>query len=233
MSDLSASVEDESVLKIPFNELQLLYTRHLLLKEVIIKDISLYILSILFEYKKQIAYINYEKLLFVDNYDEHMKYCLDLLLKVEDRFINAVMLYRIGHCSYDNNIIKNAYDLLNKQVKLSPLDLFYKGCILHYGKGVDVNVKEAKIYYKLSRIPFALIQLGGIYHHDEKFDKAFVCFENAAKLNDPHGKYYLAHMLEYGKGCKVDLNHAIELYQSAAQQEHLDSIEKLKLFNFL
>jgi TPR repeat protein len=227
------SADDLSTLKIPFTELQVAYTRHLLLKEVIIKDVSLYILSILFEYKKQIAYINYEQLLLVDNYDEHMKYCLDLLLKVEDRFINAAMLYRIGNCSDDNNMIKNAYDLLNKQVKLSPLELFYKGCILHYGKGADINIKEAKIYYKLSKIPYALLQLGGIYYNDKKFEKAFSCFENAAKLNDPHGKYYLAHMFENGKGCKVDLNHAIELYQSAAQQGHFDSIEKLKSFNVL
>lgn len=127
-ADITASVEnvlstiqDESVLKIPFNELQLSYTRHLLLKEVIITDVSLYILSILFEYKKQIAYINYDQLLFVDNFGEHMQHCLELLLKVEDRFINAVMLYRIGHCSDDDDKIKNAYDILNKQDKLSPL----------------------------------------------------------------------------------------------------------------
>lgn len=40
-------------------------------------------------------------------------------------------------------------------------------------------------------------------------------------------------MLGNGKGCKMDLKRAIELYQSAAQQGHRDSINELKFFNVL
>jgi hypothetical protein len=103
---LAAPVKDglaapvDGVLKIPFSELKIAYTRHLFLSEVIIKDVSLYILSILFQYKKQTAFINYNQLLYVNNNENKIK-CKLLLLELEDRFINAVVSYRIGYCYED------------------------------------------------------------------------------------------------------------------------------------
>ena len=47
-------------LGLPFSELQELYTRHLILKEFLIADVSLYILSLLFQYKKQQAFDVYD-----------------------------------------------------------------------------------------------------------------------------------------------------------------------------
>jgi len=82
-------------LKLSFSELQPLYTRHLLLKELTINDVSLYILSLLFQYKKQQAFIAYKKIPFINN-KEYIKECLVLLLALEDRFINAIVSIELG-----------------------------------------------------------------------------------------------------------------------------------------
>lgn len=214
--------------KLPLSELYPLYTRHLLLKELVINDVSLYILSLLLLYKKQIALNHCEQLVYSENIKEAKQQCLSLLLELEDRFVNAVVSYKIGYCMDSKEYYYNSYNLLNKK-NLTPQELYCKGAILHRGHGdIETNIDEAMKYYELSKTAIAYLQLGGIYYLNKNYEQAIIYSEKGIKLNCPHNKYFLCRILYRGLGCAVDKIRSFELCESAAKQGQLDAIISMK-----
>ena len=224
----------ESRLKLLFSELQPLYMRHLLLKELTINDVSLYILSLLFQYKKRQAFDCYK--ISVNRDKKHMKECLLLLLELEDRFINAIVSYRIGYC-YDFTIdskyyYKNAYDIFDSKTssEISSEELFYKGCILINRKcGVDKNIDDAIKHFESNSINL-YIHIGIFSFIKQNYIDAIHHFKKAVKLNCPLSKYYVAMMLKNGLGCDIDIKRSLELCKSAAEQGHLEAIDYLNQY---
>ena len=181
------------MLKLPSVELQILYTKHIILKELLIKDVSLYILSVSFLYRKQLAFDFYD----LDETDK----ALPLLESLEDRFINGVVSYRIGYCSDNHDFYSNAYHLF-KNKDLSPEELYYMGVLHQYGRGTTKNNGKAIEYYKLSNYPKAYVNLGCAYRDSKlgftrDYVTAVMYFEKA--LNHPDGQCHLIKMISVVK----------------------------------
>lgn len=227
-----------SRLKIPAAELRENYLKHLALCEVTLSDVSLYIMSIIFFLKKEIAFENYEKL--------EKNLSLPQLLALPDRFINGIMSYRLGYV-YGDKVLKcvslseqyyrNAHALFmeRKDGSLSALELFYIGAMYKDGKGIPADNNLALKYYELSAnqgFGKALINLGCVYRDGDgvtkNYEKAVRCYQQAANQNYPPGLCHLAYMSEFGYGMKRDTKRAQELYIVSAQKGEKYSIERCK-----
>jgi TPR repeat protein len=210
-------------LGLPFSELQILYTRHLILKEFLVTDVSLYILSLLFQYKKQQAFNVYNQ----DNKNQHKS--LLYLEVLEDRFVNGEVLYRIAYCKNDINIFEQAFNIFKSQKTLSPQELFYMAAI--YDK--KNNDDEAIRFYKLSgengHIK-SFINLGYIYRERKNYDIAIMYYEKA--ISHPNGKSHLAYMLELGLGIK-NIKRSHELYIDAAKNNDEYAINRCKTLHLI
>lgn len=216
------------MLKLPLPELKTLYNKHLILKELLIKDVSLYILSVCFLYRKQVAFEIYK--------NQNCKNALSLLLSLEDRFINGVVSYRIGYCSDNHDFFTNAYNIFNNKKDLSPEELFYMGYMYQYGRGTIKNYEKTIAFYKLSNSQNAYFNLGCIYRDGrlgviQNDETAVMYFEKA--LNCPSGKYHLAYMLEFGLGIARNNNRCKELYMSAAKDNYQYAINKCKSMHWI
>lgn len=240
--DIWSGCDQNSKLKIPFSELKELYTRHLLLKEVILVELSLYILSLSFLSKKEKAFILYE---------EEKENAFTLLNKLEDRFINGVVSYRLGYChancssmgvknlTTSHQFYFNAYQIFKNQKgeNPSPLELFYLGAIYKDGKGgAPRSNEEALRYYGLSAshgFGKALVNLGCAYRDgdgvEKSYEKAVMYFEKAAAQNFPAGMCHLAYMMEFGYGTARELYLSNELYKNAAKHGDQYSFERCKV----
>lgn len=227
-----------SKLKLPLEELKILYTRHLLLKELFPQELSLLILSLCFIYRKQNAFDIYLKY----SYDqkECEKNVLPLLQSLEDRFINGIVSYKIGYCGADK-FYYNAYNIFIKQPVLCPQELFYMGAIYEYGKGgVIKNYQEAFKFYKLSSDEGYIkadINIGCFYRDGslgitKDYATAITYFEKAAKLGSPGGKCHLAYMLQFGLGIDKNFLLSKELYISSAKDGNIYAIETCKRYKF-
>ncbi len=212
------------MLKLPLEELKILYTKHLILKEFLINDVSLYILSLCFLYRKQIAFDLY-------NNKDHKK-ALPLLESLEDRYINGIVAYRIGYCHENHNYYYYyAYNILKNKKDLSSKELYYMGCMYKDGKGTEKNSEKAIACYKLSNHSKAFVQLGcayrdGILNVIINNETAVMYFEKA--LNSSNGQCHLAYMLEHGYGILLNNNRSKELYISAAKGGNIYAIERCK-----
>lgn len=213
------------MLKLP--EIKTLYTKHLILKELIIKDISLYIFSLCFLYRKRLAFDLYQK--------QNFKNALPLLESLEDRFINGIVSYRIGYCCDSNNhFFTNAYTIFNNKKDLSPEELFYMGCIYRYGKGgIAKNNEKALMLYESTNYPKAFVYLGCAYRDGtigviQNDVTAVMYFEKAVALNCSSGKCHLAYMLEFGHGIVQNSNRSKQLYMSAAKDNDNYAISRCK-----
>ena len=215
------------MLKLPLSEVKILYNKHLILKELLIKDVSLYIFSICFLYRKQLAFDFYQK--------QDFKKALTLLKSLEDRFINGIVSYRIGFCDYNGEkFYDNAYHLFKNKKDLSPEELFYMGYMYHYGRGITRNTGKAIEYYKLAgdHYPKAYTHIGLIYRIGmgviQYNETAVMYFEKAAALNDPDGQCNLAFMLQFGDGIDKNAKRSKELYMSAAKGNNIYAIDQCK-----
>jgi len=212
------------MLQLPCLELHTLYTRHLLLKELTINDVSLYILSLLFQYKKQEAFDVY----FQNDDNEHMiKKALPLLLELEDRFINGIVLYRIAYCLDDNDKYHQSINILKSQKTLSPQELFYMAGMYYHGLGTKKNINEAIKLYKLSGDGGNLngyVNLGAVYRDCRNDELAMMYFEKGIKLE--HGKCNLAYMLE-----SKDIKRSHQLYIESANMGNQYALQRCKDLN--
>jgi TPR repeat protein len=188
------------------------------LKELLIKDVSLYILFLCFLNRKRLAF----------NFLEKDK-ALPLLESLEDRYINGVVSYRIGYCGDNNDFYYYAYHLF-KNKDLSPEELYYMAVLYDYGRGTIKNTEKAIEYYKLAgdHYPKAYTHLGCIYRDYHNDEIAVMYFEKAAALNDPHAQCHIAYILEHGYGIDKNDNRSKELYMSAAKGNNKYAINYCK-----
>jgi serine/threonine protein kinase len=110
------------------------------------------------------------------------------------------------------------------------------GYMIMHGLGVKKNLKEAAAWYrKAAAQGYAASQnnLGilylkggpGILQDDRE---AFAWFRMAAEQGDRDGQFYLANMLRYGRGQRVDMEKAAQWYRKAADQGHDGAAKALK-----
>lgn len=97
-------------LNLPLLELKILYNKHLILKELLIKDTSLYILSLCFLHRKKLAFDFY----FLEEKDKALR----LLESLEDRYINGIVAYRLGYCSGNKNNYYYSYNIFKNKKNL-------------------------------------------------------------------------------------------------------------------
>ena len=184
----------------------------------------MYIFSVCFLYRKQVAFEIYQKQDFKD--------ALPLLESLEDRFINGIVSYRLGYCYDSNNhFFNNAYTIFNNKKDLSPEELYYMGCIYTGKGGIAKNNEKAIECYKLSNYPKAYVSLGCAYRDGmigviQNYETAVMYFEKA--LNHPDGQCHLAYMLEFGRGIAQNSNRSKELYISAAKNNQKYAIDRCK-----
>lgn len=215
-----------SKLNLPLSELKILYTKHLILKELLIDELSLYILSLCFLHRKQYAFNVYISC-SGSSEEEYRKKVLPFLESLEDRFVNGIVSYRIGYCyGQTSNFYYNAYNIFKNQNHLSPEELFYMGSIYELGKGgITKNNEKAIELLELSgdsNNPKACASLGCAYRDGtvgvtRNYVTAVMYFEKATSLNLPAGKCHLAYMIEFGLGITKNINRSKELYISAAK----------------
>jgi TPR repeat protein len=235
----------DSRLKLPPDELSYHTQKLLCLLECTTNlDVSLYILSLCFFHRKQLAFNFYEK---------EKTVAFTLLTKLEDRFINGVVSYRIGYIystsSSDSDFplsnaemsvqfFRTAFRTLKQQVvtTLSGLELFYIGAIYKDGKGIPQNNEKALKYYELScnkKFGKALVNIGCMYRDGDgvtlSYEKAVSYYEIATEIKYVPGICHLAYMLEFGFGIKKDTERAYKLYQISAACGENYSIDRCKI----
>ncbi len=211
------------MLHLPLLELKILYTKHLILKELLINDVSLYILSLCFLHRKRLAFD------FLEEKDK----ALPLLESLEDRYINGIVAYIIGYCSDNKNYYYYAYNIFKNKKNLLPKELHYMAIIYQRGKGgIIKNIEKAIEYYKLAG-HISYVNLGCLYRDIQNDIIAVMFFEKAAALNDTVGKYNLAIMLEHGLGIAQNSNRSKELYISAAKDNNQYAIKKCKIMHWI
>lgn len=207
-------------LNLPDLEFNDLYKRHLLLSEVLIVDISLYILSICFIRRKIIVST-------LKNETEK----ISILNSLEDRFINGIVACKIAIISKNRNneFYDCAYHLFKNKTNLSHDELFYMALIYSNGYGkVVMNKSKGLELYQLAVEKgsiSALINIGSYYININNYNMATKCFEKAIDL--PLAKSHLAHMLECYD--PKDFEKSKLLYISAAQQGDKYAINRCKV----
>lgn len=211
---------------LPTLEFEDLYIKHLLLKELLNSDVSLYLLSICFIRRKTIACIAFER---------GYKVVMPLLVDLEDRFINGLIAYKIAHNSYDKNneFYDRAYEILSNKLKLDNYELFYLALINYNGYGkVSIDKEKAMKLYQLSADQgnvHALINIGCHYRILERYDMATKYFEKAVLMNVALAKSHLAFMLEFHH--PINTKKSELLYISAAQQGDEYAIKRCKILD--
>ncbi len=204
-------------LELPEIEFKQLYTSYLLMKELLITDITLFIFSLSFLYKKQQAFNN--------EIDFSYLKCL------EDRFINGIVLYHLASGTYNDDYYRKALILLKKG--RSAIELLYVGHIYKYGRGVvkcnnDKVIKYYKMAADLGNVE-AMSNLGCNYYFGDRVNKdiniAILYFEKAILLNHTLSKMNLAYILR-----DSDTVRSNNLYISAAKDGNEDAIMKCNLY---
>ena len=183
------------MLGLELNELKPLYTPHLLLKEIILQEVSLTILSFKFLLKKQ--YANEQYLIQYDKSVNIKNDLLSLYESLEDRYINPIVAYRTGYLSGNasSNYYNTAYHLMTHKKLLSPEELFYMATIYRYGRGyTQINCQESIRFYEMAADQghtLSMVILGNCYMGDLapiNYPMALKYYTLASNLNQPLGK---------------------------------------------
>lgn len=222
-----------SRLQLEFNELKILYTPHLILKEVTLPEISLTILSFVFFVKKKIAFDSY--------YQKNYRIAWAHLLSLEDRFINGIVSYRIAYSlgaidkSCNSEFYVTSYKILSQKsdTQLTGEEACYLAQIYNEGKRISKNNVEAIRLYNLSidkGFGKAMVNMGVKYRDGEGVDKnyemAINYFKKGVLVDYSEAKVHLAYMIELGYGINKDIKCSNKLYISAAKQGSLYAINK-------
>lgn len=132
-------VNPSSRLKLSFKELSELYTPLLILKELLPKEVALYILLLGFQYRKESAldflseWEQWEKTRYFAEdaqfvrvnpfkQDYELKYTSGLLNRLEDRFVNASVMYRHGRMLSPSKRSALLYDKAHDLLLHTPLE---------------------------------------------------------------------------------------------------------------
>lgn len=111
------------------------------------------------------------------------------------------------------------------------------GDLYLFGKGVEQDYTKAKANFELAikhkEYKYALWRLGKMYLHgvgvDQNYHKAKDLFLRADALDEGNSQFELAHIYEYGKGVKKDIDKALEYYKKAEKHGDADATYKINL----
>lgn len=220
------SVFIDSLLKLPFKELQTLYMRHLLLEQLVPKEVSLYSLSLAFRHSKNHAFAmscrkpTYTKL---DSKAYH------LFNQLEDRHVNGLVAYQLvlfgsGFSAEQRDIHKqDAYDSLLRElnggsITGEELYILSKLCfntrLATYSKGVTYLEMASLNGYRNAHV-----ELGFRYEVGEDtkrhFPTAVMYYTRGVAAGCLEATIKLATLLEDNPGLECDLSF-IDLYKKAA-----------------
>lgn len=222
-----------SLLKLPEDELKPLYTRLLLVKELIHPDIAGVVLSLEYRVREKIAIHKY------NNSSGNAK----LLEVLESRFVNPNIAFKIGMSEGERDTANGWFAVsrifLENKKDLSAENLLQYGYIHMKGLGCKVDTQKALELFDMASQKGCIrsyLNMGGIYRDGlgltaRDDTKAVSLYENCLDL--PLGKSNLAYMLYYGRGCVKDVERAKKLYIQAAglgDSYALKMCKELRLF---
>lgn len=123
---------------------------------------------------------------------------------------------------------KDAYRIAAN--KHHPSAAFNLGLVYQYGKGIEMNPKEAETLFleaEQKGMVEAMVQLGELNYSSDGFRSdhaAFDWYQKAAAKDDREALYFVGLMAEEGKGCTKDMTLAAENYKRAAEQGNAKAI---------
>ncbi|MBT3850140.1 sel1 repeat family protein, partial [bacterium] len=165
------------------------------------------------------------------------------LLLIVTRVIAQVSDYEKANLAFNRGDYKTSYNLIRPLAKKGFAQAQYSlGIMYEKGKGVDLNLKKAKKWFKLSAqqgISKAQFKLGLIYRNgqggEKNYSKAIKWWELAANRGNAKALINLGLIFENGLGVPQDYNKAIRLYSLAAgagntkAQKYLNSLLNKKV----
>ena len=165
------------------------------------------------------------------------------LLLIVTRVIAQVSDYEKANLAFNRGDYKTSYNLIRPLAKKGFAQAQYSlGIMYEKGKGVDLNLKKAKKWFKLSAqqgISKAQFKLGLIYRNgqggEKNYSKAIKWWELAANKGNANAQINLGLIFENGLGVPQDYNKAIRLYSLAAgagntkAQKYLNSLLNKKV----
>jgi len=221
-----------SKLDLPFEIIKPFYTRHLLLGELLLGDVSLVILRLAFFLKREEAFTAYRIKQLNYTSVEIDEACMVLLCRLEDRGVNGIVLYMIAQCSEGlgakveaNNYYSKAEHVFTTEERyLSSEELFYRGLLCRREKpGREPLYTEALMYFQqAASLGFsdAYSFMANAFSRGEGVQKdsdvALTYFEKGVAANSVRAILNLASLCHYTFGRYRDINRAKELYLKAA-----------------
>lgn len=221
-----------SKLDLPFEIIKPFYTRHLLLGELLLGDVSLVILRLAFFLKRKEAFAAYHIKQLRDDTSQTNEACMVLLCRLEDRGVNGIVLYMMAQCyesivnrvEANNCYSKAEHVFTTTEHHLSGEELFYRGLLCLVEKpGRESLYTEALMYFQqAASLGFsdAYSHMAGAFYRGEgiKRDKALAVtyYEKGVAANSVPAILDLASLCHYTFGRYRDIDRAEELYLKAA-----------------
>lgn len=227
------------MLKLPSAELKRLSLYHLLLKELVPCELSLYILELEFLERKETVFlfyelnVAYEQGMFTqsqnrDKYnrcDRLRAKSVELLQSLEDRYINPVVAYRLYN-SMNHNKSKWIRGIAQSLLKSRPVeDLTSEEayCL------AELSPRDADLrLYKLAASKGstkAMRYVGNEYAYRFKLDDAILYYEEAIALQCPCAMYEFADVLAY---FAPTYSRYVELLRQASLLDHQGALERCR-----
>jgi len=221
-----------SKLDLPFEIIKPFYTRHLLLGELLLGDVSLVILRLAFFLKREEAFTAYHARQLNDTSVEINEACMVLLCRLEDRGVNGIVLYMmaqyyesLGAKAEANNCYSKAEHVFTTEERhLSGEELFYRGLLCRREKpGHAPLYTEAAMYFQQA-VSLGFIEayacLAAAFQRGEGVEKdsdlALTYYEKGVTANSVRAILHLASLCHYTIGRYRDIIRAKELYLKAA-----------------
>ena len=221
-----------SKLDLPFEIIKPFYTRHLLLGELLLGDVSLVILGLEFFLKRKEAFAAYHIKQLRDDTSQTNEACMVLLCRLEDRKVNGIVLYMMAQCSEslgakveDNNYYSKAEHVFTTtEHHLSGEELFYRGllCLVEKPGRVPLYTESLMYFQQAASLGFseAYSFMANAFFRGEGVQKdsdlAITYFEKGVAANSVRAILNLASLCHYTFGPYRDINRAKELYLKAA-----------------
>jgi TPR repeat protein len=147
------------------------------------------------------------------------------LLLINYRVNAQVSDYEKANSAFNREDYKTSYNLMRSLAKKGFARAQYSlGFMYEKGKGVDLNLKKAKKWFKLAAqqgISKAQYRLGLIYRNgkggEKNYSKAIKWWELAANRGNANAQINLGLIFENGLGVPQNYNKAIRLYSMAVE----------------
>ena len=117
--------------------------------------------------------------------------------------------------------LTRAFELLAKAGDLGhPVGMAFAGICLKDGSGCDVDLPRAKEYISQSAnagFPLGMHCLGEMLQAEGNHSEAFAWYQRGAEVDDPGCTAELGDCFEFGNGCEVNFDKALECYEKCIE----------------